>query len=419
MSDDAPPPARTVRRLGPDATDDELRAYLDSVTVGFLEKRQVGDDSLAWCRRHYDLDRTWAAFEDGALCGTARTFPSTYRLPGGGSVPVSSLTQVTVLPTRTRRGHLTRLMRAHLEAAVAAGEAASILIAAEWRIYGRFGYGPASWLAQWEVDSARAEVAGEPWGSCDLVTKEAYDEAAAVVLAAQHATLPGCIDRSEGRRQMIAGIDPSPHWEQDRTMVWVVHRAPDGTPDGILQYTAKDRWEGMAPAGELHVHDMAYAGPAAERELWRHLVDVDLATKVTADTNPASVLRYALVDARHARMVGHWDHVWARILDIPRCLTSRAYVAADRVLLEVTDPFLDRGGRFALDAGPDGATCEPTTDPADVTLPVGDLGAAWLGGTDLRALAVSGRITEHTPGGIARLATLLSWPETPWCSTDF
>ena len=68
--------------------------------------------------------------------------PRRLRLPGGGDLPVSCLTQVTVLPTHTRRGHLTRLMRAQLEAAVEAGEAASLLIAAEWPIYGRFGYGP-------------------------------------------------------------------------------------------------------------------------------------------------------------------------------------------------------------------------------------------------------------------------------------
>jgi predicted acetyltransferase len=130
---------RTVRTLGPDVTDDELRAYFDTVVVAFLETRETTDESLAFVRRRYDLDRTWAAVDDGKICGSTRTFPSRLRLPGGADLPVSCLTQVTVLPTHTRRGHLTRLMRAQLEAAIEAGEAASLLIAAEWKIYGRFG----------------------------------------------------------------------------------------------------------------------------------------------------------------------------------------------------------------------------------------------------------------------------------------
>jgi predicted acetyltransferase len=409
-------PERTVRTI---STDDELRAYFDSVTVGFLGKREATDESLAWARRHYDLDRTWAAFDDGKLCGSARTFPSGYRLPGGGDLPASCLTQVTVLPTHTRRGHLTRLMRAHLQAAIDAGEAVSLLIAAEWRIYGRFGYGPASDWTDWEVDTARAEVVGESVGTCEVATKEAYDEAAEIVLAGQQARTPGCIERDRGRRQMIDGVDPSPYFEWNKTAVWVVHRDEQGQPDGVVQYTTKEKWEGMSPCSLIEVQDMAYLDPVAERELWRYLTEVDLVTTVKADANPASVLRHVLADGRHVRAVGSWDHIWARILDVPRCLTSRSYLVADRLVLEVTDPFLGRGGRFALDAGPDGATCEPTAEPPEVTLPMGHLGAAWIGGTDLRALAAAGDVDEHTPGATDRLATLLKWHETPWCHTSF
>lgn len=410
---------RTVRILGPDATDDELRAYFDSVTVAFLEKREITDESMAWCRRRYDLDRTWAAVDDGKICGSTRTFPSRLRLPGGADLPVSCLTQVTVLPTHTRRGHLSRLMKAQLDAAVEAGEAASLLIAAEWKIYGRFGYGPYSWWTAYEVDSNRAQVVGEPVGSSELTTVEDYDKAAETVFAGAQAQWPGCIERDEGRRQMIDGVDSNPYFEKDKTTVWVVHRDPAGEPDGVLQYTVKDKWEGMAPLSTIEVQDMAYLSPVAERELWRYLVDVDLVATVTAETNSASVVRHAFADGRHVQVRGQWDHIWARILDVPRCLTSRSYLTADRLVLEVEDPFMGRGGRFVLDAGPEGATCEPTTDAADVTLPIDDLGAVWLGGTDLRRLAVQGRITEQTDGATDRLATLLSWHQQPWCHTNF
>jgi predicted acetyltransferase len=416
VSNDPEHPERIVRTI---STDDELRDYFDSVTVAFLAKRETTDESLEWARRHYDLDRTWAAFDGDKLCGSARTFPSRVRLPGGGDLPVSCLTQVTVLPTHTRRGHLTRLMRAHLEAAIEAGEAASLLIAAEWKIYGRFGYGPYSWWTEWHVDSDRAQVVGDPVGSCELATKEDYDKAAEVVLGGAQATNPGCIERDEKRRQMIDGVDASPYHEQDKTMVWVVHRDDAGDPDGILQYTVKERWNGMQPASTVEVQDLVYLSPDAERELWRYLVDVDLVAKVEVGTNEASIVRHALADGRDVKAVGHWDHIWARILDVPAALTGRSYLAADRLVLEVVDTFMDRGGRFVLDAGPDGATCEPTTDAADLTLPISDLGAAWMGGTDLHTLAVAGTITEHTEGATDRLAKLLSWHQQPWCHTNF
>ena len=43
------------------------------------------------------------------------------------------------------------------------------------------------------------------------------------------------------------------------------------------------------------------------------------------------------------------------------------------------------------------ATCERTTAPADLVLPVWALGAAYLGGTGLGAMAKAGLITAREP----------------------
>ena len=58
--------------------------------------------------------------------------------------PRRGLTNVTVSATHRRRGLLNRMMAPDLDVAKEQGEAASILIAAEYPIYGRFGYGPAT-----------------------------------------------------------------------------------------------------------------------------------------------------------------------------------------------------------------------------------------------------------------------------------
>jgi predicted acetyltransferase len=401
------------------STDDELIAFMKVMVTAFHGERVIGDEHLAWAKARFDLDRTWAAFDGDVQCGSERTFPSTLRVPGGAEVPVSCLTNVTVLPTHTRRGHLTRLMRTQLDAAVDAGEVASLLVAAEWPIYGRYGYGPATEFAMWEVDTLLAQPVGERVGTYELIEGEALDAVATTLLDRHQAVTPGTIARPDWLRRTVTGVKPRPWETPNKTTTWVLHRDADGEPDALAGYTVKEDWDGMRPAGAATVVDLVAATPAGERDVWRFLVDIDLVTKVSWNGPPTSVLRHVFVDGRAARQVGRWDHIWARILDVPACLTARTYAGADRVVLEVVDPFLERGGRFALDTRDGGATCEPSTDAVDVVLPIDALSAAWLGGTDLRHVAAGGRVVEEAPGGVDRLAALLRWHQTPWCVTDF
>jgi hypothetical protein len=69
-------------------------------------------------------------------------------------------------------------------------------------------------------------------------------------------------------------------------------------------------------------------------------------------------------------------------------------------------------------AGPT-VTCARTSAPADVALPARALGAAYLGGTRLGALAAAGLVTELRPGALAALSAALSWDPAPWCPAIF
>jgi len=407
---------RTVRTV---ESDEDLAAYLWCMRTGFLDGKDVKPEQVEWCRSRWDLSRTWGAFDEGELCGTARTFPSRLRLPGLGDVAVSCLTQVTVLPTHTRRGHLRRMMRVHLEAAIEAGEVASLLVAAEWPIYGRFGYGPCSESVEWEVDTDVARFLGEPVGRTRIVDAPTLEKAAAAVLARQQGAWPGAIERPDWLLARRIGTDAPPDEEQKPARVRIVHEDADGEPDGFAYYDPKDRWNGMRSAGILEVEELVATSAAAERELWRYLADVDLVSVVRHHGSPIPALRHALADGRAARQVGRWDHIWARILDVPAALAARAYAGADRLVLEVVDGFLGRGGRFVLDAAPDGVSCVTSGESPDVTLPIAALGAAWVGGTDLRDIAVGGAVDEHTAGAVDRLGALLRWHQVPWCPTHF
>jgi predicted acetyltransferase len=93
---------------------------------------------------------------------------------------------------------------------------------------------------------------------------------------------------------------------------------------------------------------------------------------------------------------------------------------ADRLVLEVTDALRpDDGGRFAVEGGPDGAECVPTADAPDILLGVAELGATYLGGVRFSTLASAARVTEVTPGALARADHMFLAEPAPFCSREF
>ena len=134
---------------------------------------------------------------------------------------------------------------------------------------------------------------------------------------------------------------------------------------------------------------------------------------------PVSVLRSALANGRAARLVGRWDHIWARILDVPAALDG-PFVHRDRpVVVEVADPFMGRGGRFALDVSPAGASASrpPRRPPSPCrSTPSARPGS---GAPTCASCGAAGTIDEHTVGAVDRLGAALRWHQTPYCATDF
>ena len=104
-------------------------------------------------RRLAPFDRTYAAFDGGAIVATLRSFPTELTVPGGRAIAAGALTAVTCHATHRRQGLLTRMITADLASSVERGEPAHVLIASEYPIYGRFGYGPATQSIAWELDA--------------------------------------------------------------------------------------------------------------------------------------------------------------------------------------------------------------------------------------------------------------------------
>ena len=129
----------------------EFRDFVHAMRRVFLAAAP-SDDEVEFMRQRFDLSRTWAAFDKRQIVATFHSFPTQLTVPGG-TVAADAVTVVTVAPTHRRQGVLTSLMAIDHAAAAARGDAASILISAEWPIYGRFGYGPAADDADYTIDT--------------------------------------------------------------------------------------------------------------------------------------------------------------------------------------------------------------------------------------------------------------------------
>ena len=412
--------AATIRTITPD----DVPGFLRTIRATFLQSPQSPRALQAradfWLdRMRPDLSRTWGAFDGGSCVGSFRTLPFELTVPGDRTVPADGVTAVTVASTHRRRGLLTGLMAEGLRAAARRGDAVSILIAAEWPIYGRYGFGVATEDAVWEVDRARA-AAAPPAGAVEAVEPDQLRKLAPPVYDAARRARPGGIDRPEPRWDLDFGLAHPDGEQSDWTGRAAVHRDPAGEVDGYLRWHADESWEGMLPTGTLHVDELVTTSTAAYADLWRFALGVDLIARVRASERPVDEpLPWLLADGRAARQVQRWDRLWLRVLDVPAALAGRGYLAPGRTVLEVVDPAGYAAGRFALDAGPDGAQCRPTTRTAELTLPAAVLGAAYLGSTRLRTLAAAGLVEEHRPGAVDAADRLLAGAQVPFCPLHF
>jgi predicted acetyltransferase len=401
----------------------ELPAWVEANRTGFHQHAREGE--VAARRQSVDLGRTWAAFDGDRIVGTLRSFATELTVPGGDALPAAALTNVSVAPTHRRRGLLTRMLTADLAAAAGRGEALGILIASEYPIYGRYGYGPAADEVTYTIDARHATLA-VPAGDdatglrVELADpKAARDEAAAVYDRAR-LRQPGAIARDELWWDRMAGLAPRPGHEDEEPAFWALARDRASAVTGYVLYRVEQVWEErLLPRGALEVIDLTALDPETTARLWRYCLEADLISTVRAYRGPDDPLRWLLADARDVRRSAHVDHLWVRVLDTPRALAARRYLASGRVVLQVEDPLGHAAGVFALEGGPDGAACVPTREEPELTLPVGALGSAYLGGVSLLLLATAGQVTERRAGALATADAMFRSPVTPWCSTWF
>lgn len=405
----------------------DVADWVRALHTGFHMAPSVPAEEVALRRTAYDLARTQGAFDQGRCVATFRSMPRQLTVPGGAAIAASAITNVSVTATHRRRGLASRMMAADLAAAKERGEAVSILIAAEYPIYGRYGFGPATWVTDWEIDVPRAAV--DPrWsgpadgGRVDLATVAEVQKAGPELHDRVRALNPGAINRKPNWWALHTGETafPTQPWKEP---FFAVYRDADGRIDGLLAYDTVDHpWPGKLPKVDASVRQLIAATPAAETALWRFLLSLDWVTLVKSGHRaPDDILPLLLGDPRAARTETHADFMWLRLLDTPAALAARTYAGGPTTLvLDVADPAGLAGGRFLLETDATGAaTCHPTTHPADLSLSAADLACLYLGDESPVRLAALGRLTEHHEGAARVADTLFRTSRRPWCPDIF
>ncbi|MCY1652789.1 MULTISPECIES: GNAT family N-acetyltransferase [Streptomyces] len=407
----------------------EYPDWLRAVGTGFLRASAAvpGEQEVAVRLAHTDLARVQGVFDAGRCVATFRSFAQELTVVGGAKVRADAVTAVTVTPTHRRRGLLSRMMATDLAAAKERGDVVASLIAAEYPIYGRYGFGPAAWATEWEIDvpraglDPRARIPSEAdGGRIELVdgadVRKLGPELHTRLAARQH----GVVSRDERWWQRSTGVD-LPAYETWTEPFYAVYRSADGETDGLIAYRADDRWgDGKQPLNKATVVGMTAVTPAAERALWQFVCSIDWITTVrTGYRAPDDLVPLLLPDPRAARVVTYADWLWLRVLDVPRALEARTYATGAALVLDVRDPAGLAGGRFLLEVSPSGASCVPTTRDADLSLDVGELGTLYLGDESALRLAALGRIEEHRAGAAAEADTVFRAPRRAWCPDVF
>ena len=397
---------------------EEFDTFVTATYIGFgspVAEPNETENTKALC----EYDRTLAGFDGEEIVSTTGIFSFEMTVPGG-SLPTAGVTWVSVKPTHRRQGLLTNMMRQQLSDIRDRNEPIAALWASESLIYGRFGYGLAAQCHALKIDRLRTKLAYEPPanGRTRLISR---DEALATWPKVYDKVLPGqpgmysrsetwwkhhTLPEKEGRGGRFGG------------RFYVVYEE-DGEPLGYARYRTREEEDNNAPAGVLGVQELMTATDSAYAGLWHYLFGIDLIGTIQARLRRVDEpLYWMLADPRRLVRTPN-DSLWVRVVDVPAALEARRYASDVSLVIDVRDPFCDwTEGRYQLEGGLDGATCKRTDAGADITVNAEDLGAAYMGGTQLSLLARAGRV-DGDPDALRRADAAFGWTPLPWTPEVF
>jgi predicted acetyltransferase len=399
----------------PCATADEMRAAFAPIWH-YFGQNPPSDDAIKHFKRVLPMERVHAGFDGEKIVSGSGSFAFDLTVPGG-QVKAAGVTIVGVLPTHRRRGYMRAMMRSQIDAARARGEAVAVLWATEDTLYGRYGYGMASMAAEIDLPRDRAApfAPADARGETRLVPLDAAEPLVTAIYARVARATPGMFARSS-------------EWWQDRVlndMEWKRRGGGflqcavldiGGRPSAYAFYRVNVAFERGVQTGSIFVVEAVGDSAEAENAIWRFLFEIDWLARVKAIYLPLDhPLLLSLADPRRLNFLVR-EGLWVRLIDVGAALSARGYATDDSVVIEIADEFCPwNAGRWRVARG----GVEKTTADADLACDAASLGCVYLGGFTFAQLARALRMTELTPGAIARADAMFHSDRAPWCPELF
>ncbi|MDA8265839.1 MAG: GNAT family N-acetyltransferase [Actinomycetota bacterium] len=399
----------------------EVDTFFDIDAAAFGAHMSKGFEDLV--RKGMSFDRIAASREAGVAVGTAASEKSALTVPGLARVPAAMVVAVAVLPSHRRQGRLTSLMEYQLADLRARGEIAAALYASEGGIYGRYGYGPATFGSTYTIDKRVAQLApsiGEvASGRVRLVKRAVAAEAFPAVYRDYATTRAGELDRAEVDFVTALG---EPGAEELSRRFYALYEQ-DASIDGYVAYEIAPAEPTPHSPHRLVVHEICTLSPAAYAAIWGFMLGIDLTVELVASGRPVDEpIRWSLLEPRQLRCTFSGDRTWVRLVDVGSCLRARRYWSTGDLVIDVHDPFCRwNTGRYRLIVEDDSGAAEVTrTDAeADIELDVSSLASIYLGGVPALELAQAGRIRQLETGSVPLLGRMFANDRAPYCLTPF
>lgn len=414
------------RQLTPD--DAEAMAQVDALAFGSPRV----DSSLYGATHLIEFDRTIGVFDPSAvppprrngtsaappapLVGQAAAYSFQMTVPGGRAIPVAGVTWVAVRSTHRRRGILTEMMNRQLTDVHERGEPLAALYASESTIYGRFGYGVACWRERWDINARRAHLAHHPkmTGSVAFVENPDAKRAFEPIYERARKTRPGMVARNDRWWcALLRDADEVSPGSRPQMFNVIYRNGADAT--GFVRYRIEPNTVDYVEQNTMDIRELVAATDEAHAALWRYCLEVDLVARITSRARPLDdPLPWMLSDVRALKR-DVADHLHVRVVDVEAALSARRYDTEGQITLEVNDPVCPwNDGRYELGGSPDGAQCRRVSKSPDLTMPVAELGALYLGGNPVQNLVRAGRIQENVAGAAALADRMFRSPVAPW-----
>ncbi|MES5821112.1 GNAT family N-acetyltransferase [Streptomyces sp. RG80] len=413
MASDLATDLRVLRR-------EEWNEWYDTLIRAFGGVPESSEERELW-NSLTEIDRSLAVWDGDACVGTAGAFSFRLTVPGGASVRAAGVTMVSVAATHRRRGLLTAMMRRQLDDVREWGWPLAVLTASEPAIYGRFGYGAGTFNAGAEIDTQRVRLSVPP-GTDDVRLRYAKPAEVLAACEAVYARVvperPGMLARTPGWERLML-LDPESDRDGASPLQCVVAER-DGEVVGYTRFRVKPDWEPTGPQGKVILRDLEALDPETYAALWRFLFDIDLTSTLVTGVRPVDdAWQYLVSDIRRCSLRVR-DSLHVRLVEVGAALEARTYQAPVDVVFEVSDEFCPwNAGRWRLSGDAKGASCERTTDAADLSLSVRELGSAYLGGVSLAGLAAAGRVRELRRGALGEAAVGFGSAVAPWLPHGF